>query len=151
MRLILSNNHDCVAASLAMVTGIPMSDIKEDLFTDLEYPFPPPWDKLPKVPNMDVICDYLWLGFRLGLTPFNNAPFCSPDVACPSFPVWEDAAAMFQRQLGFGPGLLEGTVAGKGHMCAWDGTMVFDPRGYAYLPDEADDLGFDIERFWLCR
>jgi hypothetical protein len=162
MNLVTSNNKDCVAASLSMVTGKKMEDVKADLFRDLAKPFPSPWEGCPKVPDMNVVCDWAWTHCRVALMPFEYNPVCTPHEDCPPVPVWpantratgnpDTPEHVFARCLRFGSGLLEGLVDGVGHMCAWDqgAEVVFDPRGYRYSRNVAmDKFDFEITRFWL--
>jgi hypothetical protein len=159
MNLVHSFSNDCVAASLAMLFGCDIEAIKHELFSNLMHPFPAPWDCLPKVPDMNVICDWAWGHRRTALVPFEYDPYCSPDVNCPTVPVWPispnkpgSAEFAFSRALGYGSGLLEGVVVDgeRGHMCAWDGNVVYDPRGYIYSRNIAlDKFDYRIRRFWL--
>lgn len=154
MNLITSSNNSCVAASLAMLFDCSIDIIKSELFSSLLYPFPAPWSHLPKVPDMNVICDWAWNNRRVALVPFEYNPYCSPAADCPPIPVWPesgDVEKAFSRALGYGAGLLEGLVDEKrGHMCAWSGNVVHDPRGYSYSRNVAKSkFGFHIIRFWL--
>jgi len=136
-----------------MLLGTGMRSIRADLTPEpLTYPFPAPWDKYPAAPSMDKICDWCWTKKQVALVPFNYAPLCTPHVDCPPQPVWSgDQMAMFERQLAYGPGLLEGSIAGAvGHMCAWDGQTIFDPRGYTYSRNVAlNKFDFLVDGFWL--
>jgi len=152
MRLQLSTDKACVPASLGMVLDINQRVIKEDLMPNPPvYPFPAPWDKCPLVPSMDKVCDWCWDERKVALIPFVYDPQCTPHVNCPPQPVWQkDPMRVFERQLAYGPGLLEGTVEGVGHMCAWDGQTIFDPRGYTYSRNVASSkFDYLIARFWL--
>jgi len=150
MKLIVSpDNFSCVAASLAMVTNISLDIVLEELFTDLPCPFPPPWDEIPKVPTTDEIAFWLWTEHFHGIMPFNRNPTCSINSECPPIKVWSDEETMWQRQLTFGWGLLEGATVNGGHLCAWDGSLVFDPRGYIYKWRDRLEYSFDAHRFWL--
>jgi hypothetical protein len=152
---------DCVAAALAMVFDVSLGYIKAELFTDLMFPFPEPWDKLPKVPDMNVICDYAMGQQGVALVPFELDPLCSPHVDCKPVPVWprsKTATARgpwkFEIALRKGPGLIEGTLTRNGnqlgHMVAWDGTVIYDPRGYCYSTNVAmPRFNFQPRRFWL--
>jgi hypothetical protein len=145
----LITSERCSAASISMLTGRPLDYILADLFGDLEYPFPEPWQGMAKVPSMDEICQWMWDMRGEGLMPFNRDPVCSPHPKCPMVPVWRDGEAQWLRHLGYGPGLLEGVSANGGHMCAWDGEQVFDPRGSVYPWADRLTCGFEAERFWL--
>jgi hypothetical protein len=151
MRLIKSDNNDCVAASLAMVFNLYYPDVQRDLLEiqPLEFPFRRPYDQLPKVVSMEQVCE--WAAFRLfTLIPFPWNPMCSPHPDCPPVPVWDDPDEMFDQAMRRGPGLLEGLVGDKGHMVAWDGNVVYDPRGYCYSLNMAQDrFNFVETRFWL--
>ena len=160
MRLQGANQNDCVAASLAMLLGVSMDYIKGRLFVALTRPFPNPWAEFPKVPDMNVICDWLWEKHKVALTPFEYDPQCSPHKDCPPVSVYPqtcgslhvDADWAFDKQTAYGPGLFEGSIVGKeiGHMCAWDGQTIFDPRGYCYSRNVAQTkFNYQITRFWL--
>ena len=160
MRLVTSNNNDCVAASLAMLLGRGIEYIKNQLFTNLPKPFPGQWELYPKVPDMNVICDWLWHQFQIALVPFEYSPQCTPHKNCPPVSVYPTtvgfpsytADAAFHDQVSYGPGLLEGlTLNGSlGHMCAWDGKVIYDPRGYCYSRNVAGvRFDYQITRFWL--
>jgi hypothetical protein len=157
MQLVTSKNNNCVAASLAMVLGSRCPErVEQDLFCfPREHPFPPPWNHLPMVPNMDLICDWMLTEKSIALTPFTRNPLCSPHPDCPGVsPYNEDPEKVFQAQLNFGIGLLEGVVPKAvgdiGHMCAWDGHAIHDPRGYIYSLNVAEEkFHFTVKRFWL--
>jgi len=159
MKLITTTNNDCVAASLAMLFDTGIGYIKTQLFTNLPKPFPGQWSDLPKVPDMNVICDWAWQR-RTALVPFEYDPQCTPHKDCPPVSVYSQTTKYpkgladwpFKTQLTYGPGLLEGTIIGRevGHMCAWDGKIIYDPRGYCYSRNVAKEkFGYQITRFWL--
>lgn len=163
MKLIRGNKYDCVACSLAMVMEGPTREhIAAMLFSSrAATPFPEPWDKLPKVPDMNFVCDWAWHDYKVAFVPFERNPVCSPAPECPSVPVWPMEGTKdhtttpeqaFRRQLSYGTGLLEGTrpSRGLGHMCAWDGQAIYDPRGHVYLLEDAlEHFDFVPLRFWL--
>jgi hypothetical protein len=152
MNLVTARNNDCVAASLAMAFDINAGEIKSTLFTGLPKPFPAPWNELPKVPDMNVICNWAWGTKKIALVPFEYNPKCTPHKDCPPVPVWEDPDGAFAQALSYGEGLLEGVKikAERGHMCAWDGQAIYDPRGCIYSRNVAEAyFDFRIRRFWL--
>ena len=150
MNLVTTNEPNmCVACSLAMLTGLPLKEVQRQLFLGLEYPFDPPFEKLPKVPSMDVVVDWLFQR-RVSATPFERNPYCSPHETCNSVPVWYNGDRKFQKQLNYGLGLLEGYTGDIGHMCYWNGE-IYDPRGAVYKYEQAEKYGFEIERVWICR
>ena len=153
MHLLTSKNNNCVAAAVAMVIGSGSAErVEGDLFClPSEHPFPVPWEHLPLVPNMDMICDWMLTEHHIALTPFTRNPLCSPHKDCPGVsPYNEDPEWVFEQQLDFGMGLLEGTVPNKfGHMCACVGQVIYDPRGYIYSLNVADKFNFTPVRFWL--
>ena len=156
MKLITSTDkYDCVAVSMAMLLGVSVAHVKSLVWPDpLEYPFPAPWDTLPKIPSMEVICEWMLFSHDIALVPFPHNPVCTPDVTrCPPVPVYdEDPDTVFNRQLELGPGLLEGVRArGSAHMCAWDGQAVFDPRGHIYSLNITHLHDFVPTRFWLAK
>jgi len=152
MKLIRSESNGCVAASVAMLfdwdlkalAAFPQFDTKR-----CTYPFPYPWDKLPKVSSMVEICEWAFRFAGCGLTPFPRNPVCTPDEDCSPVPVYENGEPQFLTHLAFGAGLLEGSVEGRGHMCAWDGLRVWDPRGHIYQIEDAPEYTFKPARFWL--
>jgi len=164
MRLIKQQgNADCVAAALAMVlnewTGGGIDYIKTALFSYLPKPFTGEWSDLPKVPDMNIICNWAWDSHSIALVPFEYSPTCTPARGCPPVPVWprntrsgmgpEEA---WLRHLSYGPGLLEGSLIGRevGHMVAWSGDAIYDPRGYIYSLNVAQEkFKFQPARFWL--
>ena len=159
MNLITTNNNDCVAASLAMLFETSLTYVKAELFTNLPKPFSGQWWDLPKVPDMNVICDWAWKR-RTALVPFECDPQCTPHKDCPPVPVYPRTTKHkeglgvweFNNQMAYGPGLIEGTIIGQevGHMCAWDGKIVYDPHGYCYSRNAAKEkFGYQITRFWL--
>lgn len=149
MRLIFGAEKGCVIASVAMLTDLTYGEVKEELMPHADYPFSSPWDSYPKVPSTDEVCDWLWKKFGRSLTPFNRDPGCSPDRECPPVPVWENGEKKWREQLKYGSGLLEGTSSRMGHMCAWDGVKVFDPKGYIYAWEDSSEYKFNATRFWL--
>jgi len=163
MKLIVSNNNNCVAASLAMLIDVDINHIQDKLFTDLTKPFPGQWSAFPKVPDMNVICGWLWWDYKVALVPFEYDPQCAPHKDCPPtsvyptttrcpYPIADVADVAFNEQVAYGPGLIEGTIIGRevGHMCAWDGQVIYDPRGYCYSRNVAQGrFHYQITRFWL--
>ena len=160
MKLITSSDNDCVAASLAMLFDVEIGFIETHLFTALTKPFMRPWDGLPKVPDMNIICDWAWETHEIALVPFEYDPQCSPHKDCPPVSVYPrtittlgaTADWVFDKQMAYGPGLIEGNTLGRevGHMCAWDGKIIYDPRGYCYSYNVAKEkFGYQITRFWL--
>ena len=151
MNLIRSSKNQCVAASVGMLfewklealADFPLFDI-----TCYQYPFPHPWSHLPKVASMVEICEWAITVTGCGLVPFPRNPTCVPSAKCPSTPVFKDGEASFLTHLSYGAGLLEGIVS-VGHMCAWDGLKVYDPRGYTYQIEDAPAYDFAPSRFWL--
>ena len=159
MKLITSNNNDCVAASLAMLFDVDLSYVETRLFANLPKPFPGQWADLPKVPDMNVICDWAWQR-RTALIPFEYDPQCTPHKDCPPVSAYprttssphKTGHAQFKIQLDYGPGLIEGVITGRevGHMCAWDGKVIHDPRGYCYSYHIAQEkFDYRVTRFWL--
>lgn len=151
VRLINATDNDCLVASLAMVLDLDIEDVKSDVIPDpLEYPFPPPWNDLPLVPDMNVVADWLFTTKGSAITPFEHAPYCTPDINCPTVSVYnEDAGRVFEQQLSYGPGMIECWFNGNGHMVAWDGERIYDPHGYIYNLSDTECYGTTPHRFWL--
>jgi hypothetical protein len=164
MKLITANQNNCVAASLAMLLGHEIEYIEIQLFTGLTKPFPGQWSDLPKVPDMNVICSWMWRTHQIALTPFEYSPLCAPHKDCPAVPVYPTTTSYdpslasaapdiaFNAQMAYGPGLIEGNIVGQevGHMCAWDGKVIYDPHGYGYPHNVAQEkFGYQVTRFWL--
>jgi hypothetical protein len=162
MKLVKQHGtDDCVAAALAMVFDASYDRVSRDLFSDMMYPFPEPWADLPKVPDMNVICDYAIGEWFTALVPCELDPVCSPHIDCPPVKVWprsksggQGGELQFEWALRRGPGLIEGSLVGTGkqlgHMVAWNGQVVYDPRGYCYSMNVAvDKFNFQPRRFWL--
>lgn len=156
MQLIVATNNDCVAAALAMLFEVKKDYIKKELFSFLtHHSFQEPWDNFPMVPSMEMICDWAYRERGVGLVPFPYHPHCSPHPDCPGIPVWpaDTPDKIFRGQLSYGQGVIEGiTESGApdcGHMVAWNGTVIYDPRGYMYSSNVADKFGFTPSRFWL--
>lgn len=158
MKIVTSPKpYSCVACSLSMLLDIDLHIIERELFTFLDAPFPEPWDHLPKVPDMNVICDWVWQTQKVALMPFQRNPMCSPHSDCPSVPSWplrktqdDSAEKAWGRALSYGDGLLEGVCPSKGlgHMCTWKGGIILDPRGFAYSENIAETK-FDFTPEWL--
>jgi len=145
----------CVHASLAMLTGLSLDSLAISL--PVYFPFPPPYEKVPAGQDMANVCEWAWEVARIGLMPFDRCPAVAIGPGKPAVPIWEDGEKKWRHQLGYGPGLLEGSterlsdgvLLNTGHMCAWDGERIFDPRGYRYAWKDRKDHKFDAERFWL--
>lgn len=155
MKLELSGDYTCVHASLAMVCRLPTWEVAKGL--PLYFPFPPPYEGVPAGHSMVEVCRWLWADQGMMAMPFDRDPTVAICPGTPSVPVWGDGEKMWRQHLGYGEGLLEGRTerlsGGEqlytGHMCAWDGKQILDPRGYKYELSAADDMGFYPERFWL--
>ena len=152
MLLEIAPRKLCVAASLAMALHIDMDLVIEDLFTDMEYPFDPPFDKYPKVPDMNVVADWAFARCSQDMIPFEYCPVCTPHETCKPVPVWYNGVEKFRKQLSYGEGVIEciTTRELKGHMVAWDGNKVFDPNGYVYDFEDMSAYRLKATRFWLC-
>jgi len=152
IHLITSSHNMCVAASLAMAFDKPLDEVIVELgFDRLEYPFEPPFELRPKVPSMDIIVDWAYTAMGVAMVPFERNPVCSPHENCKPVPVWSSGENMFRQQLNYGPGVIEClTLRGLGHMVAWDGLSVFDPRGYYYKFEDMGAYDLEATRFWLC-
>jgi hypothetical protein len=142
-----------------MLFDVDTDYVKNHLFICLTKPFPDLWADFSKVPDMNVICDWAWQR-GTALVPFEYAPQCAPHSSCPPVSVYplttssphETADWQFDKQVAYGPGLFEGITIGRevGHMCAWDGKVIHDPRGYCYSRNVAKEkFGYQITRFWL--
>jgi hypothetical protein len=151
---------DCAAASIAMVVGTSLGKVKSDLFSDLRKPFTGKWAHIPQVPDMNIICDFALRTWGLALVPFEYMPTSTPHKDCPPVSVYPRNTKVlnstpefnWRRQLAQGPGLIEGTIIGKelGHMVAWTGKEIYDPRGYIYSLNVAvERFQFQVRRFWL--
>lgn len=160
MRMVEQENNGCVYASLAMVLNEPLQTICHNFKTwELQdsHPFPAPWDGCPRVPSMHEICDEAIKHFKTAFVPFEFDPEVAPHPDCPPIKVWtptrsnphRTASVVFNNQLRRGPGLIEGMKGDKGHMVAWDGSVVYDPRGYCYSINVAGRFDFSPRRFWL--
>jgi hypothetical protein len=141
-----------------MLFDVDIHYVKDQLFFGLSKPFPEPWSHLPKVPDMNVVCHWAW-DRRTALVPFEYNPQCTPHEDCPPVPVYPTRSDIYGKtpdwafitQMSFGPGLIEGITEDEaGHMCAWDGSIIYDPRGYCYSRNVAKErFGYQITRFWL--
>jgi hypothetical protein len=151
--MVRTGKNECVVGSLAMLLGVAPEFIRRQICHNPPiYPFPAPWDEYPLVPSMEIICDWAYSHMNVAMVPFPYNPLCTPHEDCPPTPVWDDDAdVVFEGQLEYGTGLIEGTVDGAhGHMVAWDGSVIYDPRGYCYSLNIAEKHGFTPARFWLC-
>jgi len=150
MKLITNNENKCVFASLAMLIVEDINMVEGWLKHYLpDATFPPPYDELPRVPDMISICAWL-LGRNIALTPFPFDPQCTPHPSCPAKAVYENPQGVFNARLALGPGLIEGVVNGdRGHMVAWNGTTIYDPRGYCYSLNVSWKFDFEPAQFWL--
>jgi hypothetical protein len=150
VRLIKGKENECVYTSLAMLLNVDVDVIKRRFTLKLEdtYPFEFPFEQLPRVPCMEEVCLEV-VRRDSSLTPFPRVVEATPHPDCPPIKVWGDEK--FFDILCKGPGLIEGMVKDRGHMVAWDGHVVYDPRGYCYSINVADKFDFDPKRFWLHR
>jgi hypothetical protein len=156
MQLIIAPKHECTYACLSMLLGSNMAHfrISFNKLWDEKYPFDPPYDELPRVPSMDEICFYMAENTKGSLMPFNRETYCTPSYDQRGVRIWSDKF-FYYNVLPLGPGLIEGMVTGAdgviGHMVAWNGSVVYDPRGYCYSINVADKFGFQPKTFWLKR
>jgi hypothetical protein len=154
MQLITSRINECVAASVAMLFDLTLEEVKSyHLFSEayLTYPFTYPWHKVPKVPSMEEVCEWAYTNFQVGLVPFPYDPGCQLHACGETVPVYPNSQEALDRQMKLGSGMLEGraTDTSRGHMCAWDGGKILDPKGYVYLPEARAYNRFQIHQFWL--
>lgn len=154
MRLIEQERDGCVYASVAMLLSIDKSAAYHLLCSHWKVedfkPFAEPFQDVPRVPSMEEICDAL-IRYNSGiaLVPFPRNPLATPHQECPPIQVWANPEEKFRQQLSRGRGLIEGIVGDRGHMVAWDGSIVYDPRGYCYSINVSDKFNFVPRRFWL--
>jgi len=154
MKLKLQETNGCVYASLAMVLNLEPAAVYS-IFKHWKFeenlPFEGEWKDVPRVPSMEEICDLAFRHCHTAFVPFPLDPKASPHESCKPVSVWKEPQAKFLGQLAWGRGLIEGinTTNGRGHMVAWDGNVVYDPRGYCYSMNVADKFNFEPRRFWL--
>lgn len=152
MRLVKQEKNGCVYAALSMVLNERLDTIYANFkhwdYKD-NYPFTGEWSMVPRVPSMEEICDIAIRHFKTAFVPFPIDPLATPHEDCKPIHVWQYPQKKFTSQLSFGRGLLEGMVVESGHMVAWDGSVIFDPRGYCYSINVADRFDFQPRRFWL--
>jgi len=160
MRMIKQDKDSCVWASLAMVLNERLDTVVHN-FSDWDdrYPFAGEWSEVPRVPSVHEICDIAYRDFNTAFVPFEYDPEVFPHENCPPIKVWtrtrkqptRTPRGVFESQLSLGPGLIEGinTNSGRGHMVAWDRSVVYDPRGYCYSINVTDKFDFQPRRFWL--
>lgn len=147
MKLVKAEEkYGCVVASVAMLRGESYWDTRK-MLPPWTYPFEGLYASCPKVPAMEELVD-IFFNWGYHLVPFFRDPYCSPEPHCNPVPVWPDGETKFQQQLLYGRGLLVGHCGKTGHMAAWDGHLVYDPRGMVYSLE--NQHCFDVEVFWLC-
>lgn len=153
MRLHKQETNGCTYAALAMVLNLQPEAVYA-IFRHWNYkdnhPFTGEWENVPRVPSMEEICDLALRHCKTAFVPFPFDPIAFPHEDCKPIHVWDEPQKKFEGQLGFGRGLIEGLLSnGRGHMVAWDGHVVYDPRGYCYSINVADKFNFTPRRFWL--
>lgn len=138
----------CSAASVAMLLNEEYNSIYKLFQYEDKYPFPSPNDKLERVPSMEELCCIIWKKYKVGFMPFPKSLYCYPAPDSEPYFVW-DGDDNFRSFLDFGEGLLEGVSTNCGHLCAWDGKEIYDPRGDVYKYEHASLFDFESTRFWL--
>jgi hypothetical protein len=152
MYLKTGTKYGCVYATLAMLLDKEPKQIEKEFNPNGMKFFNSVWPKLPIVPSKPEIVDWLWhQGYAV--VDFVRDPKMKPHVEAPAVSVHENSEEVFKQQLSYGVGFLEGFTK-LGHMCAWDGERIYDPRGYVYSYENAYKYCFEPESFSMvvkCR
>lgn len=136
MKLI--TGYNCLLASAAMVL-----DVHPDVLTQLighdgkKVIFP----ELPASINTrgfhtQEITDCA-LEYEYAVTEIEAIPRSTPDGKR-EYPVEFSDKKRFQNHINGHIGIFTGSIKGRGHAVAWDGKMIFDPRGKVYTFDDCD-------------
>lgn len=148
LRLQLNRNgHSCILASAAMILEVNQQvlideighDGSEILWPDLKEPF------CRRGFHMQEIIDCAW---RRGyvILEISAKPVCIPYYGAPLrvIPMPEERFLQYVRN---NKGILAGQLDGVGHACAWDGDLVYDPRGHIYSEDGCPMIVSDFYMF----
>jgi hypothetical protein len=157
MKLIKSEQHQCVAAAFAMAMDTTMDDLFEKLghngleqIIDEDAPPPPAcYRSFHPQEFTDILLDEGYALTMIELDPcLKHGPLLINHAAL----LGHDR---FFLSLHYGSGVLFGTVGdkakGTGHAVAWDveTKKIFDPRGYTYVWNKDQD--FHPRQFFLIQ
>lgn len=155
MQLVKSNSWSCLPSSFAMALGISFEEMISRLAHDGDSR--PYEDKTKRRGwHLQECIDVAW-SLNYCCTPIQRYPALTYSSGeCDFTPIYfgvtdEDNAKRFQKYLGKADrGVLEGIRdANKGHACAWNGSLVFDPSGRIYTFEESLQNNFRPHTLWI--
>jgi len=155
----ITNSWSCLPASFSMACGIPFDDFIQALGHNGDTR--PYTDKSKRRGfHFQECIEIVWkLGFSC--TPIERYPALmhsqGDKEVCPIFFGHSDAdnlARFVQYLLQVKRGIFEGfrtrnNGSYAGHAAAWDGKLVYDPSGTAYLFEESKNNNFNIHTLWI--
>jgi hypothetical protein len=155
MHLVENNPWSCLPASFAMALDISFEEMIKRLGHDGDSR--PYEDKTKRRGwHFQECIDVAW-DLSYCCTPIERYPALTySTLACDFTPIYfgiadVDNAKRFQKYLSRASrGVLEGIRdANKGHACAWDGSLVFDPSGRVYAFEDSLQNNFRPHTLWI--
>lgn len=152
------NNWSCAAVSLAMALDQPYQRIIDLCGHDGSAKvWRPPYEDLHEGFHIHELIDIAWTRFMKPVTPFVRTPTVTPSLDHPAqnaiFRHHMHTERRFLARIFNCVGMMTGFTnkAGKlsTHAVAWDGTQIYDPRGYSYHFDSRIKYSFDPDVFWM--
>ena len=138
MKMQKQHNDSCLLYSFAMALEVPAGDLYKEIGHDgqeiwfPQLPFGSPRKRSFHIQEMIDCC----LSRGVAAVPVELEPrLCPQGLPSLARDVWdqERAHARFNNLISGRTAVLIGRGRNNGgHACAWDGSMVFDPRGYVY-------------------
>ena len=140
----------CLLYAAAMVLDIPASALVKEIGHDGSEVWFPEYDKPERGINIQEIVDACFAHGK-SLTPVHRYPANSPDGDAHR-PLWPETVAdnrFFGIISGFSGILIGLTANGVRHSCAWDSSIIYDPRGYQHGLSDYSKRMFEITECWV--
>ena len=141
---------NCLLYAAAMVLDIPASDLAKDIGHDGSEIWFPDHEQPERGFNIQEIVDVCF-SYGKALTPVYRYPANSPDGDAHR-PLWESKKAdnRFLGIISGFEGILIGLTANSvRHACAWDSSIIYDPRGYQHSISDYSKRMFEITECWV--
>ena len=147
------NNWSCAAVSLAMALDRPYKRIIDLCGHDGSAKvWQAPYHNKEAGFHIHELIDVAWTSFKKTMTPFVRSPMATPSTdqreQTAIFAHYKDHERRFVARIFNRVGIMTGFAHGS-HAVAWDGSRIYDPRGYVYYYDDRQKYYYEPDVFWM--